>query len=324
MIDFIIKLPPSKDTLTSIVYDSILVVVDRLAKYARFIPWREKELADKLAKAMLKEIVSNHEILQNIVSDRDKLFTSKFWNTWTRQLGTKVKLSTAYYLQTDRQTKRTNQTLEQYLQHYINFKQSDWTDLLLLAQFAYNNQQHSTIGLSPFYANLRPHLNWNPNNNTVNSSSEAVTATVDDITELHHKLSKKIRQQEESTAQQVNKKRLKGPIFRKGDKVYLLIKNLKSKQKCRKLDYVQIEPFKVEQQTNNVNYRLKLPEKAQIHQNFHVLLLEPAPADAQVKTRWNMEKENEYDVEKILDKRKVRGKTQYLIKWLGYENKENS
>ena len=142
--------------------------------------------------------------------------------------------------------------------------------------------------------------------------------------ELHHKLSKKIRQQGESTAQQVNKKRLKGPTFKKGDKVYLLIKNLKLKQKCRKLDHVQIKPFKVEQQTSNVNYCLKLPEKAQIHQNFHVLLLEPAPEDAQVETKWNMKKEDEYDVEKILDEKKVRGKTQYLVKWLEYENKENS
>ena len=100
---------------------------------------------------------------------------------------------------------------------------------------------------------------------------------VDDITELHHKLSKKTWQQGESTAQQVNKKRLKGLTFKKGDKVYLLIKNLKSKQKCRKLDYVQIEPFEFEQQTSNVNYRLKLPKKAQIHQNFYVSLLKPAP-----------------------------------------------
>ena len=62
MMDFIIKLPPSKDTVTGVTYDSILVVVDRLTKYAHFIPWREKKSADKLAKTMLKEIVSNHRI----------------------------------------------------------------------------------------------------------------------------------------------------------------------------------------------------------------------------------------------------------------------
>ena len=124
-IDFIIKLPPSKDTVTGIIYNSILVVMDRLIKYARFIPWREKESVDKLAKTMLKKIVSNHGILQNIISNKDKLFTSKFCNTWIRQLGTKVKLFTAYHPQTDGQTKKTNPTLEQYLRHYINFKQNN-------------------------------------------------------------------------------------------------------------------------------------------------------------------------------------------------------
>ena len=60
--DFIIKLPLSKDTVTGIIYNSILVVMDQLTKYAQFIQWREKESADKLAKTMLKEIVCNHKI----------------------------------------------------------------------------------------------------------------------------------------------------------------------------------------------------------------------------------------------------------------------
>ena len=81
--DFIVKLPLSKDTITDIEYDSVLVVVDRLTKYAHFIPWKEKGNAKDLAKMILKEIIANHGIPQSIISDRDKLFTSKFWNTWT-------------------------------------------------------------------------------------------------------------------------------------------------------------------------------------------------------------------------------------------------
>ena len=123
--DFIVKLPLFKDTIMDIKYDSILVVVDRLTKYAHFIPWKEKGNAKDLAKVILKKIIANHRIPQNIISNRDKLFTSKFWNTWTQQLGTKVKLLTAYHPRTDGQTKQTNQTLEQYLKHYINFKQND-------------------------------------------------------------------------------------------------------------------------------------------------------------------------------------------------------
>ena len=110
--DFIVKLPHSKDTITDIKYDSILVVVDRLMKYAHFTPWKEKGNAEDLAKVILKEITVNHGILQSIISDRDTLFTSIFWNTWTRQLGTKIKLLTAYHPWTDGQTEQTNQTLE--------------------------------------------------------------------------------------------------------------------------------------------------------------------------------------------------------------------
>ena len=106
--DFIVKLPLSKNTITNIKYDSILVVVDRLTKYAHFIPWKGKGNAEDLAKVILKEIIANHGIPQSIISDRDKLFTSKFWNTWTQQLSTKVKLLTAYHPQTDGQTKQTN------------------------------------------------------------------------------------------------------------------------------------------------------------------------------------------------------------------------
>ena len=81
------------------------------------------------------------------------------------------------------------------------FQAKQLDEFATFSTVAYNNQQRNTTQLSPFYANLGQHPNWNPNNDTANSSSEAATVTVDDITELHHKLSKKIKQQEESTAQ---------------------------------------------------------------------------------------------------------------------------
>ena len=137
-------------------------------------------------------------------------------------------------------------------------------------------------------------------------------------------MSRRVDQGGKDTTKQVNKKRLKGLTFERGDKVYLLTKNLKSKRPSSKLDHVRIGPFEVEKQTSKVNYRLKLPAKAQIHPNFHVSLLEPAPKNAPIQTEWNIEEEKEYDVEKILDSRKINGKDHYLVKWLGYGNKENS
>ena len=223
----------------------------------------------------------------------------------------------------DGQTKWTNQTLEQYLRHYINFKQNDWIDLLLLAQFAYNNHQHSTTRISPFYANYGKHPYWDPNNNVTTSTSETATTKINKIVKLHEELKRRVNQGGKDTAKQVNKKRLKGPTFEREDKVYLLIKNLKSKQPSSKLDHVRIKPFEVEKQTSEINYRLKLPAKAQIHPNFHILLLEPAPKNAPVQTKWKIEEEEKYKVEEILDSRKINRKNQYLVKWLGYGNKEN-
>ena len=240
----IVKLPLSKDTITDIKYNSILVVVNRLTKYAHFIPWKKKGNAKNLAKVILKEIIANHGIPQNIISNRDKLFTSKFWNTWTQQLGTKIKLWTAYPPRTDGQTKQTNQTLEQYLSHYINFKQNNGIDLLPLAQFAYNNYQHSTTRISHFYANYGKHPNWDPNNNITTSTLEAATTKINKIVKLHKELNRRVNQGGKDTAKQVNKKRLKGPTFERGDKVYLLTKNLKSKRPSNKLDHVRIGPLK--------------------------------------------------------------------------------
>lgn len=76
--DFIVKLPTTKDPITKVSYDSILVIVDRLTKYAHFIPWRETNNTEDLANIFLREVVAHHGIPETIISDRDKLFTSKF------------------------------------------------------------------------------------------------------------------------------------------------------------------------------------------------------------------------------------------------------
>ena len=151
--DFVVKLPKSTDPATKVVYDSILVVVDKLTKYTHLVPWKESGTVNKLASVLLRELVSHRGLPKTIISDQDKLFTSKFWNTWTKQPGIDTRMSTVYHPQTDRQTERTNQTMEQYLQHYVNHQQDNWVELLPIAQFAYNNQQHSVTGMTLFFAN---------------------------------------------------------------------------------------------------------------------------------------------------------------------------
>ncbi|KAL2008428.1 hypothetical protein VTN00DRAFT_6622 [Thermoascus crustaceus] len=103
-LDFITDLPASKEPLTGIIYDSILVIVDRLTKYAYFLPYKKSSNAEELAYTFLQIIFGNHGMPEEFVSDRDKLFISGFWQTLTCQLGSKHKLSTTAHPQTDGQT----------------------------------------------------------------------------------------------------------------------------------------------------------------------------------------------------------------------------
>ncbi|CAJ2508954.1 Uu.00g139800.m01.CDS01 [Anthostomella pinea] len=99
--DFIVKLPKSKEPMTNTEYDSIWVITDRLTKYGYFIPYKESSTAEELAYTLIRVVISKHGLPDDFVSDRDKLFMSKFWTSLTKQLGLKHRLSTAYHPQTD-------------------------------------------------------------------------------------------------------------------------------------------------------------------------------------------------------------------------------
>ena len=145
--DFITKLPLSKEPMTNTIYDSVWVVTDRLTKLAYFIPYKESSTAIDLAYAFQRIVHSQHGLPHSIISDRGPTFVSNFWQSLTAQLGVKHKLSTAYHPQTDGQTERLNQTLEQYLRCYVNFEQNNWVTLLPMAQFAYNSHKNETTRL---------------------------------------------------------------------------------------------------------------------------------------------------------------------------------
>jgi hypothetical protein len=107
-LDFIIKLLPSVKSITEVVFDSILVVIDRLTKYGYFISYKESLLAEELVYTFNKHIIGNYGISKKIISNRDKLFTSRFWKSLADQLGIYYKMFTGYYPQIDKQTKRLN------------------------------------------------------------------------------------------------------------------------------------------------------------------------------------------------------------------------
>ncbi|GJX32446.1 putative reverse transcriptase domain-containing protein [Tanacetum coccineum] len=146
-IDFITKLPKTKSG-----HDTIWVVVDRLTKSAHFLAAREDYSMEKLARFYIDEIVAQHGVPVSIISNRDARFTSRFWQTLQKALGTRLDMSTAYYPQTDGQSERKIQTLEDILRACVMDFGGSWDVHLPLAEFSYSNSYHSNIRCAPFEA----------------------------------------------------------------------------------------------------------------------------------------------------------------------------
>ncbi|MCO5593976.1 hypothetical protein L7F22_047995 [Adiantum nelumboides] len=145
--DFVTGLPKTTGN-----YDSIFVIVDKLTKVAHLIPVKQTDTAADIAQVFVKEIVRLHGIPARIISDRDAKFTSKFWQAMFQSLGTQLNLSTAYHPETDGQTERVNQVIEDMLRAYCNQQPQKWIKFLHLVEFAYNSSHHRSLGMSPFKA----------------------------------------------------------------------------------------------------------------------------------------------------------------------------
>jgi len=99
--DFVIKLPKSKDPVTGNTFNSIIVIVNKLTKYAIIIPYKETYKVYQLGFILLDKLIRDHGIPESITSDRDRLFTSHYWKTLVAAIGTKLRMSTAYHPETD-------------------------------------------------------------------------------------------------------------------------------------------------------------------------------------------------------------------------------
>ena len=118
--DFITGLPKVQEK------DSIMVVVDRLTKYAHFFPISIHYKAPQIAKLFFKEVFRLHALPKNIISDRDSKFLSLFWKELFRLARTKLTPNTSYHPQTDGQTEIVNKWIEGYLRNYVMGQQNAW------------------------------------------------------------------------------------------------------------------------------------------------------------------------------------------------------
>ena len=157
--DFIVGLPK---TLKG--YDSIWVIVDRLTESAHFLPVKIIFTAKQYAQLYMDRIVSLHGIPKTIISDRCTQFIARFWEHFHAALGTQLIRSSVYHPQTNGQTERINQILEDMLRACVLSYSKKWDECLPLAEFSYNNSYQESIRMAPFEAlygrRCRIPVNW--------------------------------------------------------------------------------------------------------------------------------------------------------------------
>ncbi|KAJ1039978.1 hypothetical protein NDA10_002020 [Ustilago hordei] len=328
-LDFIEGLPTSKK-YDSKTYDSILVIVDRLTKFAILAPTHKTVTAKQTAVLLYGHMVRLFGYPDHMVSDRGRQFISGAWKAFAEQMGVKHSLSTAYHPQTDGQTERVNQVIEQYLRMYCNYEQDDWANLLDTAAFVYNNMVHNSIGVSPFFACY----GWNPKAHPdipqrLGVNDPGRFEYLMDGKERCKYLQEQIREAQRRSVDQYNRKH-KDIEFKVGDMVYINRRNWKTRRPTPKLDTRFAGPYPVQERVGRRAYRITLPANLRVHDVFHVSMLEPArtsslPQRAEQPTMPPLPDEDlDFEVEALIDKRSHNGTTEYKVLWRGYSEEAAS
>ena len=272
--DFIERLPESEG------HTDILVVVDRLTKQAIFVPTHNSIDAPGLANLFIQNVSSKHGVLSHVTLDRGAEFISKFFRSLAQALNMKLHFSAGYHPEADGQTERTNQTLEQYLRTYCNYQQSNWSKLLPLAEFTYNNAPSSTTGMFSFFANKGYHPNlqvWAMRE----LSSQTAETFVTNLEETHKELRRAIAEAQRRYQGPADARRSIASTFQAGDAVYVLAKYIRTTRPSRKLAECYLGPFSVTERVGTHSYLIRLPEHLRaIHPVFHISQLEPAPSSS--------------------------------------------
>jgi hypothetical protein len=221
----------------------------------------------------VQEIVRLHGVPVSIVSDRDTRFTSQFWKSLQENLGTSLSFSTAYHPQTDGQSERTIQILEDMLRACTLDLKGSWENHLHLVEFAYNNSYQASIGMAPFAAlygrKCRSPLSWDDVGDRELLGPELIVEAVDVVRDIRDKL--RIAQDRYKHWADAKRRPL---VFDKGDKVFLRIspnRGIIRFGKKGKLSPRYIGPFDVIDRVGVVAYRLALPPSLEgVHNVFHV------------------------------------------------------
>ncbi|CAN6225874.1 unnamed protein product [Urochloa humidicola] len=278
-LDFIEGLPTSSG------YNCILVVVDKFSKNSHFIRMKHPFTALSVAQVYFENVYKLHGMPKAMVSDRDRIFTSQWWQELFKLTGTSLKMSSAYHPQSDGQTERVNQCLETYLRCFIQACPSKWSEWLSLAEFWYNTNFHSALNKSPFevlYGHEPRHFGID--------GVEACAIPDLAIWLKERKGMIELLQQQLARSQlkmkvQADRKR-SDRSFAVGESVWLklqpYIQNSLATRSSYKLSFRYFGPFIIESKVGAVAYKLALPSYCRIHPVFHVSLLKKVTGSGEV------------------------------------------
>jgi len=301
--DFITKLPLAQG------YNSILVVVDRLTKIVHFIPTTEKTSAEELARLFRDNVWKLHGLPESIISDRGPQFAAELMRELNEMLGVKSKLSMAFHPQTDGQTERVNQELEQYLRMIIDHRQEQWPEWLGMAEFVYNNKAHSSTRMTPFKANYRqdPRMGFEGRKKGKYAGAEKF---IKKMKEIQEEAKATLGKAQADMKKYADRKRSDVEEYKVGDLVMLSTKDLKYQMIRRRTEKLMerfVGPYKVKEIVSLNMVRLQLPSTVKIYLLVNVSRIrryigqvegqkkeQPAPVI--------IEGEEEWEVERILNK----------------------
>ena len=316
-VDFITKLPVVAGK------DAILVVCDRLSKITHFVTTTEGTSAEGLARLFQDNMWKLHGLPESVVSDKGPQFAAELTKELNRMLEIKTKLSTAFHPQTDGQTERINQEVEQYLRFFIEHRQKDWLKWLAMVEFAINNKVHTATKILPFIANYRKELRMGGDIRK-KGKVESATEFAERMKKVHEEAEVALRKTQEEMKRYMDRGRKEVEKWKKKDRVLLSTKDLVFKERpSKKLTERYMGPYVIEEVVSSNAVKLRLPSSMRIHPvvNISRIVRYKEQVKGQKKKEGKpveVEGVEEWEVEKILNKKKMRGVEKYLIRWKGF------
>ncbi|KIN99403.1 hypothetical protein M404DRAFT_30463 [Pisolithus tinctorius Marx 270] len=285
-------------------FNNVMVVVDRFSKEVVFAPTVKEVSSLQTAELFRDHVWTQHGLPSSVISDRGPQFASTFTTELCKMLGVKPKLSTAFHPQTDGQTERLNQDLQQYLHLFVNDRQDSWPSWLKVAQFSYNNKRQESTGKSPFSVtrSYAPRMGVEP----FLSKAEAATDHAVDLAKVLEDTKKALDKAAERMKVSADASRSDAPSYSVGDMVWLETSRI------------------------SLSVELKLPKTLKIHPIVNISRVKPykGPLEGQTVTRPGLvvghEGNEEFEVDYVADSRLKRNKLEYLVHWKGYHDEDRT